>query len=388
MKSFRHLAAPLRLFHGPDSLDHLGTELDRLKAKRAVIITGATLGRGAFLERIRSAGAHRIAGVYTAVRPNSPVPAVQDAARHLKQLDADAVIALGGGSAIVTARAASILLAEGDNVRDLCTAPDGSGKLVSPKLRAPKLPQIVIPSTPTTAAVKAGSAVLDPQAGERLALFDPATRARAIFLHPDLMASPPRSVVVSAAVNTLALAIEGLLSRSGDPISDAMLMHAVRLLTRKLPISLDSDDVDARSDLMMASILSGQGSDYTWAGIAIPLGHAIGAKYQIDMGLADSIVLPHVLRFNSEVSIAGIHKLADALGLAPSDDRTSVEGVIGAFQSLFSTLKLPPRLRDIGVDHADLRELAEISINDWYMQHNPRKVQHIDELIELLDAAW
>ena len=104
----------------------------------------------------------RCAGIFSGVRAHSPAPAVAEAAQRLRRLEADAVVAVGGGSAIVTARAASILLAENGDLRELCTAMDERWLAAQPKLAAPKLPQLVIPTTPTTATVKAGSAVLDP----------------------------------------------------------------------------------------------------------------------------------------------------------------------------------------------------------------------------------
>src|SRR5206468_10989058 len=122
---------------------------------------------------------------------------------------------------------------------------------------------------PTTAIVKAGSAILDPASGARLAVFDPKTRAQCVFLHPDLIQSAPQALFSAASLNTLALAVEGLLSPAGDPIADALLLHAVRLLARRLPQASKEDGLELRSDLMLASILSGQGSDYTGAGMAI-----------------------------------------------------------------------------------------------------------------------
>ena len=216
MISFQHLAPPLRLFHGPASLEQIGRELDRVNSKRAVIFCGTSLARQAtLLDVVRSAMGDRCAGVFTGVRAHSPVPSVAAAAEELKRLQADAVIAVGGGSAIVTARAASILTAEGRDVRELCTTPDGKGGLKSPKLLAPKLPQFCIPTTPTTAAVKAGSAVFDSVEGGRLALFDPKARAQAVFIDPRMLQSVPRALVASAGLNTFATAIEGLMSRSG-----------------------------------------------------------------------------------------------------------------------------------------------------------------------------
>jgi alcohol dehydrogenase len=158
MRSFRHIVPPLRLYHGSDSLEFLGRELERLGSERAVVFCGASLAReGAVLDLVRAAMGARCAGVFTGVAAHSPLPEVEAAARELQRLRADAVVAVGGGSAIVTARAASILVAEQGDARRLCTARDAGGALRSPKLLAAKMPQLVLPSTPTTATVKAGS---------------------------------------------------------------------------------------------------------------------------------------------------------------------------------------------------------------------------------------
>lgn len=387
----------LRLFNGPDCLGMLGRELERAGSSRAVIFCGASLARDGIAEQVRSATGGRCAGVFTGVQAHSPLPAVEAAAAELELLNADCVIALGGGSAIVTARAASILLAEkkGD-ARTLCTTRGEGGALRSPRLNAPKVPQFVIPTTPTTATLKAGSAVLDPVDGRRLALFDPKTRAQAVFIHPELLATPPRDLIVSAGLNTLAMALEGLMSRSGDPFSDALLMHAARLLRQRLSevgrgdagdAEDACDDAAIRADLMFASLMCGHGTDYTGAGIAIPLGHAVSARFHIDNGLANAIVLPHVVRFNEEAAGAGLQKLVDAFGLN-ADRRAPAAVVVDALQSIFDALGIPKRLRDIGVTRESLSQLAAISMEDWFVRDNPRRVRDAGELEQVLEGAW
>ncbi len=389
MHSFRHVVGPLRLFHGHDSLEMLGPELQRLNSRRAVIVCGASLAReGALLELVRTAVGDRLAGVHAGVLAHSPVPAVEAAAQALKQLEADAVIALGGGSSIVTARAASILLAEDGNAGTLCTSTDASGRLTSPKLLRPKLPQLLIPTTPTTAAVKAGSAVLDPVENRRLALFDPKTRAHSIFIHPAAINSAPCQLVASAGLNTLTLACEGLMSRSGDPISDALLMHAVRLLARRLPDAAGSADLAGRSELMLAAILCGQGTDYTGAGIAIPLGHAISARFHIDNGISNAIVLPHVLRFNAAAAGTGLAKLVLSLPPSGMAGEADLETVSKALEAICGDLGVARRLRDVGVPHDALAELADVAMQDWFVRDNPRPVREAAELQQVLEEAW
>ena len=386
--AYRHLVPELQLFHGPDSLSSLHRELDRLSCHRAVVFCGNSLVReGAALDLVREAMGDRCAGMVAGVQAHSPLPAVQAAAAELRSLGADAVVAVGGGSAVVTARAASILLAERGDARQLCTSRDGNGVLRSPRLLAPKLPQLVVPTTPTTATLKAGSAVLDPVDGKRLALFDPKTRAKAVFVHPALIKTPPSDLVVSAGLNTLAMALEGLMSPAGDPISDGLLLHATRLLAQRLPDLGRSDDVEVRSDLVFASLMCGHGTDYTGGGIAIPLGHAISARFHIDNGIANAIVMPHVIRFNSDAAQPGLEKLASALGRRVSGTEAA-SAVIEAIEDLVAALRTPRRLRDVGVTRESLAQLAVISMEDWFVRDNPRRVHNADELLQVLNDAW
>lgn len=386
MHAFRHLDSGLRLFNGEGSLERLGPELDRLGSRRAMIVCGPTLGRaGSPLDLVRAAMGERCAGVFAGVRAHSPLPDVELAARELARLEADAVVAVGGGSAIVTARGAAILLAEGAGAHDLCTQRDGTGALVSPRLPAPKLPQLVIPTTPTTAIVKAGSALLDPVEEKRLALFDPKTRARAVFVHPALTGSAPRDLVLSAGLNTFALAADGLMSQAGDPISDALLIHAVRMLVRNLPGQAAHDTAEAREQLVLASILIGKGTDYTGAGITIAVGHAVSARCGLDNGLANAIVIPHALRFNAEAAPAGLEKLAEALGLPPG---AGLDRLLEATERLFGGLRIPRRLRDAGVPREAFPDIAASVMDDWFVHGNPRRVRDAGELEAILAEAW
>ena len=386
MRSFQHVSPPLRVFHGPDSLQSLGSELDRVKSRHAVIFCGSSLARkGTQIDLIRAAMGERCAGVFAGVRAHSPLPAVEEAAQALQRLQADAVIAVGGGSAIVTARAASILVAEANGARNLCTTRDENGQLRSPKLLAPKMPQLVIPTTPTTAAVKAGSAVFDTVDKKRLALFDPKTRAQAVFIHPGLLKSAPRELIASAALNTYAMAVEGLLSRAGQPLADALLMHALRLLARHLPNPAFHEDAGALGEIMLAAVLCGQGTDYTGGGITLVLGHAISAGYHVDNGVANALVLPHALRFNGDAAVEGLAKVAASLGLPSS---TNADAVIEAVASVWRELGIPRRLRDAGVPREKLSDIAASVIDDWFLRGNSRPVRDVSELRQILEEAW
>lgn len=368
----------------------MAEELDRLGCKRAVVFCGKTLSNDDNAAGLlRDALGARHAGTFSGVQPHSPLPAVLAGLQALQDLKADAVIPFGGGSAIVTARAATILLAEGRSLHELCTKFPAGKPPVSPKLLQPKLPQLAVPSTPTTAFAKAGTAVADPGSGRRLTLFDPKTRASAIFFHPAIIATASPGLVLDAALNAFAMAVQGLEGKARDPLADALLLHAIRLLCEQLPRLRSSPaDHSVREQLMFAALLSGQGTDYSGGGVASVIGHCVGARFHLDNGIVNSILLPHAMRYNAPATGTRLNLLLELFAIAGHSDETSAMRAASATESFLSGLGLPRRLRDIGVpDHA-LPQIADDAMTDWFLHQNPRKIRTSEDLIDILRAAW
>ncbi len=384
---FRHASPALRVHYGDDALAQLPEELARAGCRRAVVICGRTMAAlPAGAPRVRDLLGEACAGVFDGVRAHSPIPAVAAAAEALRGHAADAVIALGGGSAIVTARAASILLAEGGPIEALCTRFVPGAAPVSPRLTKAKLPQFIIPTTPTTAYAKAGSAVVDPDQHRRLTMFDPKTRAAALFFDPAMMLTASPALARDAALNAFAMAMQGLESLSGEALSDALLLHAVRLLRTWLPrLASAPGSAEVRGQLMLAALLSGQGTDYAPTGLASVIGHCIGSRFGLDVGMVNAVLLPHTIRFNADATRVRL-ATAFAPGGAPVPDlAASVSGDCAAF---FAGLALPARLRDVGVPQDALPLIAQDAQSDWFMRQNPRRVRDAAELLPLLSAAW
>ena len=380
----RHLTPPFRTFCGDDALDALPRELARTKARRAVIVCiPAVAEHTEAMGRVHAALGDAFAGQFDGVEEHSPLPSVERAVAFLAEHGADAVIAVGGGSSVVTARAATILLGEGKDVRELCTRRE-NGRLVSPKLAAPKLPQWVVPSSPTTAYAKAGAAVRDPATGERLALFDPKARAQGVVLDPGMALTAPPRLSWSAALNVLSMAVEGLQSRQADPLADALLAHALRTVVTALPeVAKDPDRAEPRLQLMLAAIMSGQGSDHTGGGLAQALSHAIGPRSTAPNGVVEALLLPHAMRFNAEVVPERLAALADYLGLA---DRTPA-AVVAEVERLTAAFEVPRRLRDIGVAEGAIPEIVAHAMDDWAITAGPRPPAERD-VQDLLAGAW
>ena len=245
---------------------------------------------------------------------------------------------------------------------------------------------IAIATTPTTAFVKAGSAIHDPETGRRLALFDPKTRAKAVIIHPAFLATAPGTLVRNASLNTLSTAIEALESPRCDPVSAAMLIHAVKLIVRNLnPSSMEG--IGAREHLVVAGVLCGRGTEQSGGGLASVLGHAIGHRTHVDNGIVNAIVLPHTMRFNAPETESGAATIAEALRSDP-ESVTSQPRADQLLESLLDALSIPRRLRDIGVEHDDLGAIADASMSDWFISRNPRRVSNVGQIQGILETAW
>ena len=391
MNSLRHVTPPFRVYYGADSLQQLPAELDRLACRRAVIFCGRTLAHDADGVRlVAQALGDRCAGVFDGVKAHTPLPAVLAGVEVLRTLQADAVIAVGGGSAVVTARASSILLAEGRDIGELCTQFPHGKPPVSPRLARPKLPQFVVATTPTTAYAKAGSAVLDPALGQRLALFDPKTRAGALFIHPVLALTAPRSLVSGAAVQALCMAVQGIESRSRDPLADALLMHGLRVLAANLyKLADEPDNPETRGQLMLGALLAGQGTDHAPTGMTSALAHCVGARFHSDNGVTNGVLLPHAMRFNAPATGGRLALVAEALGAPVSDSPdAALDAATHAIRNVFAKIGMPTRLRDIGVPEEALSVLAADAATDWFLHQNPRPVAGTADILEVLRAAW
>jgi alcohol dehydrogenase class IV len=226
--------------------------------------------------------------------------------------------------------------------------------------------------------------VHDPQTGERLALYDPKARAQGVLLDPGMALTAPGRLSWSAALNIFSMAVEGLQSRRVDPLADALLAHALRTVVTWLPqVAKDPDQAAPRLQLMLAAIMSGQGSDHSGGGLAQALSHAIGPRSSAPNGVVEALLLPHAMRFNADVVPGRLAALADYLGLA---DR-SADGAVTEVERLLEVFGAPRRLQDIGVAQESLDQAVAHAMDDWAITAGPRLPKEQD-VRDLITGAW
>ena len=364
-RPFRYVANPIRIHAGDDVMPRLGDEAERAGARRAFVVCGQTVANGTnLLDRVGSALGDRLAGVFDRVEAGSPVPSVQQGAMMARDAEADLIVAVGGGSAVVTARAIIILLAEGGAIHDHATRYPPGAPPVSPRLMQPKVPNFVVLTTPTTAATRAGTAVIDPEAGHRLELFDPKTRPSALFWDSEALLTAPPWLFLSAAASCYSGVVGTLQGgRGNDPLAEGDLRQALTLLQENMAeLNEQPDNGDVRQNLCAAAFLSNRAGDSGGGGGAMgvvsALAHSLDTRYrECSHGAAYSILTAPGMRFNQDHNTAGQARLASILGVRQEtmNDLQSAEAAADAVAGTSRGLGVASRPCEVGVWAAGAR---------------------------------
>ena len=395
--SFRHVGYPVRVHAGENALARLGEEVDRTRARRAFVVCGQTVAhRSNLLQRVKDALGERFAGVFDGVESGSPLPSVELGTGLARECGAELIVAVGGGSAVVTTRAIVILLGEGGTVHQHATKYPPGQRPISPRLMQPKIPNIVVATTPTTATNRAGTAVIDPESQHRLELFDPKTRPSAIFWDTEAALTAPTALCLSAAGSMFSGVVGNLQSTALNPLAEGDLLQSLALLCRDMPlVKADDGDGAARLELCAASFLANRASDSGGGGGALSvvssLAHSLDTRYPgCDHGAAYSIATAPGMRFNREYNLAGQARLAEQMGVRERamDDRQAAKAAADRVSLIYRELEMPEKLRSVGIPEADIPLIAEDAMTDFGLHRNVRPVGGRAELEELLREMW
>ena len=394
---FRHVAYPVRVFAGDDALSNLSAAVQRTGAVRPFVVCGQSVARRTdLLDRVAEALGEKPAGIFDGVQTGSPVPSVMQGAAMAREAGADLIIAVGGGSAVVTARAIIIMLAEGGHPRDHATKyPEGQPP-VSPRLMAPKIPNILVLTTPTTAATRAGAAVIDADTGHRLEMFDPKTRPAAVIWDSDALLTAPADLCISASGSLFSGVISALQAPRVNPMAAADLLSALGLLVENIPLVRKNDaDGACRVNLCVASFMYNRawdtGAGGSALGVVSALAHSLDTRYpDCDHGAAYSITTGPGMRFNRDFNAAGQARVADALGVRErgDSDQDAADSAAAAVTGFFEAVGMPVRLRDVGVPADGISQIAEDALTDFGLHRNVRPVNGAEELEAVLRSAW
>jgi alcohol dehydrogenase len=381
-----------RVIFGPGTVAALPNELARRGLKRAVVVTGKTLGASRLLDQLTAALGARCMSVYKGAQQHVPLKTVRELVNEIKRTDADCLVSFGGGSPIDTAKvaAASILTgrdpgagARHIDVSSAKTEVDSDRDLI----------EIAIPTTLSAGEYTPGGGVTDEGTRVKGGVIDPRLQPRTIINDPTVTLETPPWLWVATGMRALDHAVEAIYSIRHQLISDTLAAKAIALLVEHLPASIKTSGEETlvhRGYCQMAAWFSIFGGLNTRFGVSHALGHQIGPKWDVAHGVTSCITMPHVMRFMAGIAPERFGPIAEGLGVGfdVSNPRPGALACAERVASFITQFDVPHSLKDAGVPHNQIEQIVAPVL------HEVERSQVVDrpvtraDIVSLLEAAY
>jgi alcohol dehydrogenase class IV len=380
------------IWSGAGTVDLLGDVLDELGLTRCLAVsTPSVAGDSALVARLQASADGRLA-VFRDVRPHTPYDVVLAAARAARELGADGVVSIGGGTAIDTARLAALCVGEGvtttEELHALRVQVGPSGPEF-PAAFARALLHVAIPTTLSSAEFSDGGAATCPWSGRKELFAGPALACRAVLVDPVLACATPAAAWVVTGVRALDHAVETILSPRSSPPIDELSRSAIVHLREALPRALAApDDPGVRARGQLGSWLSYFGVAAGSLGLSHAIGHQLGSHLGLAHGLASCIALPDVMRYVAPHARDKARLVGQAFDIDEpgASDGEVAEAAAAAVDALIRRLGLPRRLGEAGFASPDSGELADAVLGDFLAGGAPGGPPPRTELVALLES--
>ena len=323
--------------------------------------------------------------VFSDVKANPTIANVQSGVEAFKASGADFIVALGGGSAIDTAKGIGIVFNNPDfaDVKSLEGVADTKQKAV---------PTFALPTTAGTAAeVTINYVIIDEEKKKKMVCVDPNDIPAVAIVDPELMYSMPKGLTAATGMDALTHAIESYITPGAWVMSDMLELKAIEMIAANLKNAVDNGtDPVAREAMSQAQYIAGMGFSNVGLGIVHSMAHPLGAHYDTPHGVANALLLPYVMQYNAESPAAPKYiEIAKAMGV-DTTGMTIEEGVkaaVEAVKQLSLSIGIPQNLNEIGVRKEDLHQLAIDAFNDVCTGGNPRPTS-IEDIEALYNEAY
>lgn len=373
---------PTKIEYGPGCISTLPGHLLKRGAKRPIIVTGKSSARTGTLGRVTAMldEAGIAWTVFDGAEANHKDVNVRDGAALARSFGADSIVALGGGSPIDCAKAIGVLLAhDSDDIKKY----EGKTAATEP------LPLLIaVPTTSGTGSELTFSSVITDSVNKyKMTVKSPYTAAVLAICDPELTLSVPASVTAATGVDALTHAIEAYTANCHEPISDAVALHAIRLISANLRTACENGgDIVARSNMLMGSMLAGIAFSHSDVASVHCVAESLGGLYDLPHGVCNAIFLPYVMEYSSDSGLERYADIAGAMGIRYETVQEGARAAVEAVKQLCRDVKLPA-FRELGVDKADFEKIAEMSVKNISTESNPRPMDKQDYL-KVLNAAY
>jgi len=375
MTSLHRFAFPTSILFGPGARKEVAGHLAAAGRGRPLVVTDRGLASLPVFEQFRGELASLSCAVFSNIHGNPVRSQVVEGANAYRTHRADSVVGVGGGAALDVAKAIALMAEHPGDILEYAWD--------HPQVRPITAPLPYFVAVPTTAGtgseVGRSSVISDDVTHVKKIVFSPALLAKAVFADPEMTVDMPPSITAATGMDALTHNVESYLSPAYHPLCDGIAVEGVRIAAAALPIAVQNGrDLRARGDMLMASMM-GAIAFQKDLGAVHSCAHALSTVADLHHGLANGIMIDHVMRFNLDAASAKLAELA-RVARVPGGDTGSDEARASAFVVWLGRLKaslgIPAKLSDYAggqrVTHEDIARLVEIATGDTCHQTNPR----------------
>ena len=360
---------PTTIHFGPGARRMVAEHLKRQGVKRPLIVTDKGLATLPILKEFGDMLTALAVHVFPGVYGNPTKQQVNDGVRAFKAHRADAVIGFGGGAALDVAKAVALMAVHDGDVLEYAWDHPHVRPIVNP------LPYfIALPTTSGTGSEVGRSSVIShDETHVKKIIFNPVLLAKAVFADPELTIDLPAGVTAATGMDALTHNVESYLSPAYHPLCDGIALEGARIAAHALETAVAMPrDIAARSDMMMASLM-GAIAFQKDLGAVHSCAHALGTVVDMHHGLANGIMIDHVMRFNLDAADRKMAELARVCGAG-----NTAESFVEWLVELKSRIGIPARLGGKGVTAQHIPRLVEIAVKDTCHQTNPKPCSAAD----------
>jgi alcohol dehydrogenase class IV len=379
---------PTRVITGEGCAAEVGPHAARLGATKVMVVSDPGIVRAgiptAIIDSLHASGIET--HLHSHVEPDPRIELVEEALQAYRAFGGELIVAVGGGSAIDVATATAILTTNPGPLRGF----EGWEKFPN----APA-PLFALPTTVGTAAeVTPFVVITDAAAKFKFTIGSPKAAPLIAFLDPLLVLGLPPSITAATAMDALTHAIESYTSLLSTPISEGMALQAIRMIATHIRAAVANPrNLTAMNGLLIGANIAGLAFSNTRLGNVHATAHPLGAFWKIPHGVANAIMLPHVMEFNALACPLRMVEIAQAMGepvagmsMAGTTEHEAALRAVAAVRRLEADIGIPPNLGALGVDRASIPEMAADAMKSANIAINPR-LTTINEIIRLYELA-
>jgi lactaldehyde reductase len=366
-------------YHGKGAIAEIPNEIKARGYKKVFVCTDPDLIKFGVAAKVTDVLAEASVSyeIFSNIKANPTIENVLDGVKAFKDSGADSIVAIGGGSAMDTAKAIGIIIEnpEFSDVRSLeGVAPTKNHATFT----------IAVPTTAGTAAeVTINYVITDVEKKRKFVCVDVHDIPEIAVVDPDMMASMPKGLTAATGMDALTHAIEGYITKGAWEMTDMFHLKAIELISKHLRGACENT-AEGREGMALAQYVAGQGFSNVGLGIVHSMAHGLGALYDTPHGVANAIILPTVMEYNAECTGEKYRDIAKAMGVKGTETMT-IEGAriaaIAAVKKLAIDVGIPEDLKEI-VKEEDIQFLAESAYADACRPGNPRDTS-VEEIVEL-----